>query len=110
MTHALVITQPSYVNMNSTVDSFDLVITNSDTNSYISNITYSDVDNLYTNYIDSEYPSEGYYARSNVIAIINVIKYSKSIEVVFKNISTALAHPIEIGIQGTVINEMIGGY
>ena len=102
----LVIAQPNYVNMDSNIDSFTLNIADTTIQQDVATIEYRD-GILSTDYIDQQYPDEAYLARVNVMAIVQVIKFKKSIQVIFKNISNN-THPIQVNIKGSVINILEG--
>lgn len=104
----LLINQPNYVNMDSSIDTFSLDIVDITTQLNVATIT-CDGGSVYSNYIDTEFPLENYMARINTIAIISVVKYNKVIQITFKNISTADAQPVQASISGTVINQVNGG-
>ena len=113
-TMSLIINQPNYVNMESHIDNFSLQLFNLNTTETIGTITVSSNGTVTSSYVEDiiEYQGMGFLGRVNVIAVLSVTKFSKSIQVVFKNISNHGAsepHPIEIGIRGLVNNVITGG-
>lgn len=109
----LIINQPNYVNMDSSINSFELEITNLNTQLRVANIYGNGT--VYSDYIEQEPTLEylGLLGRVNVIGIVAVTKYDKSIHIVFKNINstgTVDPHPIELGVSGIVLNNINGGF
>lgn len=104
----LIVNVPPYVNMGSNISTFNLDLTNTNTELDICTITCGAGGSITSNYIETDplYQGQGFLARSNVIAVTNVTRYDKSIHIVFKNINTTgmPPHPIEIGISGSVVN------
>ena len=112
-TCTLVINQPNYVNMESTIHTFSLKVTDITTQSLVATIDY-DGSTVSTTYVETEplYQDKGYLARVGTIAILSVTRFEKAIQIVFKNINntgTTTPHPIEMGIEGFVTNIVSGG-
>jgi hypothetical protein len=110
----LVINQPNYVNMDSSIRDFHLEITDLTSQQLIATILCDASGGISSNYEEAEveYQGTGYLGRVGVIAILSVTRFEKSIQVVFRNISdlgTTSPHPIEIGIYGLVNNVINGG-
>lgn len=105
-TLALIINQPNYVNLESVISQFSLVITNKNTQQSVAIITCNE-----NGLITSSYNLNGYLAEVNVIAIQSVTRFGKSIQILFKNTDVGggvSPHNIELNIGGTVTN-IIGG-
>lgn len=110
----LVISQPNYVNMDSSLRDFHLELSDLTTQQVIATVVCDSSGSISTNYVESvyEYQGLGYLARVGVIAVLSVTRFEKSIQVVFRNISnlgTTSPHPIEVGIYGLVNNVINGG-
>lgn len=109
----LVINQPNYVNMESEIEEFILTITDLTTQLEIAQINNSG-GVINSSYIEPEPDLQalGLLARVNVVGIVSIQKFAKSIHITFKNINntgTVDPHPIQIGIYGVVVNNVIGG-
>ena len=105
----LIINQPNYVNMDSHISYFDLAITDLNTQLTAATITCNSDGLISTDYIEDipELQSLNLLARVNVIGIVSVTRYDKTLHIVFKNIEnigTVDPHPIEIGVSGAVNN------
>lgn len=110
-TATLVITQPDYVNMDSDVSTFDLVIKDLTLDVTVATIS-CDVNGVITSdYIENDplYTALGLLGRVNVIGITDVQRFNKSIHVTMKNLDDLVSHPIELSINGTVENIINGG-
>jgi len=110
----LVINQPNYVNMDSYIRDFHLEIRDLRTQELIATIVCDEDGRITSNYQEPlpQYQGMGFLARVNVIAITSVTRFSKAIQIVFRNINntgTTTPHPIEIGIHGLVNNVINGG-
>jgi hypothetical protein len=104
----LIINSPSYVNLQSVIDSLTLTFTDKTNVVNQWDITVSS-----NGAVSSTYGGQdGYLGRVNVIAITSVAKYDKTIHITFKNISnngTVNPHMIEMSVAGSVINTINGG-
>lgn len=112
-TCTLIVNQPNYVNLDSAIARFDLEVVNLLTQETVATITGDD-GMVWSDYEEAvrDYQDYGLLARVNVIGIVSIIKHSKSIEFVFKNLNTGGTmdgHPIEMGIRGVVANRITGG-
>ncbi len=101
----LVIPQPNYVNMDSNIKSAVLEITDILTQQQIATIEHDGY--VETDYQDPFYPDEGYLARVNVMAIVQVTLFERAIQIVFKNIDH-VPHPIQLGVKGSIVNILEG--
>lgn len=109
-TFSLLVNQPNYVNLDSIIDSFELEVIDLIQNVKIATIYYTN-GILYSDYaeLNTVYQNLGLLARVSVIGIVQVRRFDKMIEIVFKNLSntgTMNNHPIEIGIKGFVNNKI----
>jgi hypothetical protein len=107
----LVINQPNYVNMDSTIESFTLEVTDLNLQSVIARIECNSAGVVTSDYIEHEpsYASMGLLARTGGVAIVSVTRFDKNIQIVFKNINqtgTTVPHSIEMGIKGVVNNRV----
>ena len=110
----LVINQPNYVNMDSTISDFNLTIADLTTQATIATVSCDNSGNISSNYVETlpEYQGIGYLARVGIIAIKSITRFDKAIQIVFRNIGTTgttTPHPIEMGVHGLVNNVINGG-
>ena len=108
-TMTLMINQPNYVNMDSNISTFSLDIMDLNIQQRVATVTCSSSGTVTSDYNETEpsYQGLGFLARANAIAIVSVTRFAKAIQVVFKNINntgTLDPHPVEIGIEGNVVN------
>jgi hypothetical protein len=113
-TLSLIINQPDNVNLQSAIESFTLNIDDNlvPLNSWTIHCLSSGA--ISSTYIETEpeYTGLNLLGRVNVIGITSVIRYSKSIEILFKNLNQSeliSAHNIEMIIGGSVVNNINGG-
>ena len=93
--------------MDAHIGTFTMNIKDLTSQQIIGTITY-DGSTVASTYVETDplYTTLGLKGRVNIIGILSVTQYSKSIQVVFKNINDNNGlmnqHPIEIGLIGTV--------
>jgi hypothetical protein len=113
-TLALLISQPDYVNLQSSIKSFVMTMIDPLTGNQW-NILCNPSGVISSNYTEpngSQYTGLNLLGRSGVIGVISVTRYSKTIQVIFKNLNnsgTVDPHSVEIGIHSSVTNIINGG-